>query len=152
MSDLTPPAGLGEHGLAAWGRAYRELRILYREVRPFEDALASYARAEQLRESVERVWIGNGRQLTTVFPNGAVATAPDFKLLTDAEEAVARRLAALGLVPVKAPKRDAGGRPVGANSAPDRLPLPASPVVALREAGRLRPALPAGRDEGREEG
>jgi hypothetical protein len=105
--------------------------------------------AEYARQEWERL----ERPMRDTFANGMAGIHPVLKAWEQAATQAARFAGELGLTPMSAARlgrlgvRRGPGRPVGANSAPDRVALPAAewngrPGAPLKLAGGLPPPLP----------
>jgi Phage terminase, small subunit len=95
----------------------------------YRGAVERYARAVDIVYRARAEWVKAGRPVVARNPNGASGVHPLLRAMLDWERASADRAAEVGLTPAAAkriwPQRGRG-RPVGANSAPDRRdPLPA---------------------------
>ena len=138
---MKPPSGLTVAARAAYSRAERELGD---DAVRFRSALLSYVYAVDLEARARAEWERENRPLIQV--HGAAGVHPLMKLMLDTSRAAAWHGAQLGMDPASArrvnPHRRPG-RPVGANSAADRLPqiqwrdgLP--PKLALAKVNRAR--------------
>jgi hypothetical protein len=118
-----PPSGLCDAARVAW----REAVALVGEGE-YPGAVARYARAVDVVYRARAEWVKGGRQIVARNPNGASGIHPLLKAMLDWERASADRAAELGLTPASAKRiglQRGRGRPLGANSAPDRVALPA---------------------------
>src|SRR3954447_3985612 len=116
---MRPPSGLDPAARAAWRRCET---VLGADLGGFRDAVERYCRAVDLEVRVRREWEALGRPL--LVKHGAVGIHPLVKLLASTAAAAADHGARLGLDPMSSKRLYGpghGGRPVGANSAPDRV-------------------------------
>jgi hypothetical protein len=119
---VKPPTGLTAAARAAYSRAEQ---VLGEDAARFRTALLSYAYAVDLESRARAEWIRENRPLIQV--HGASGVHPLMKLMMETAPSAAFHGAQLGMDPASAkrvyPHRRAG-RPLGANSAPDRVALP----------------------------
>ena len=94
-----------------------------KDVDEFTDAWQAYGRAQADALWIRDVWIKAGRPLIQESPNGLAGRHPLWRVMLEAEAHAARFRAELGQTPksAKALAHRRPGRPVGANSAPDRI-------------------------------
>jgi hypothetical protein len=133
---MKPPSGLDPAARAAWKRC---VAVFGADLGGFRDAVERYVRAVDLEARVRREWEALGRPL--LVKHGAVGIHPLVKLL--ASTAAADHGARLGLDPMSSKRLYGpghGGRPVGANSAPDRI-APWVPRPLLRDSEPPRVSL-----------
>jgi hypothetical protein len=91
----------------------------------FRTALLSYTYAVDLESRARDEWVRENRPLVRV--HGAAGVHPLVKIMTETARSAAFHAAQLALTPASAKRinRQRGpGRPLGANSAPDRRALP----------------------------
>lgn len=79
-----------------------------------DDAQERYADARDRAIAARKAWHDAGGPLTDELPNGIVRPHPLLKVLQDAEKHADSLMKSLGS------RASKGGRPVGAQSAPDR--------------------------------
>jgi hypothetical protein len=119
---VKPPVGLATAARAAYSRAERELGD---DATRFRTAIVSYAYAVDLESRARAEWEREDRPLIQV--HGAAGVHPLMRLMIDTSRAASYHGAQLGLDPASArrvhPHRRPG-RPLGANSAPDRAARP----------------------------
>jgi len=132
---VKPPAGLTAAARAAYSLAERALG---EDAARFRTALLRYVYAEDLAARARAAWEREKRPLMQV--HGAAGVHPLVKIVLEAERAAAYHGAQLGLDPASAKRIGVSrgrGRPVGANSAPDRR----LPAVKLKEPPMLTLAV-----------
>jgi hypothetical protein len=128
---VKPPRGLTPAARSAYSLAMRELG---EDAARFRTALLSYVYAVDLETRARLVWVRENRPLLQV--HGAAGMHPLVKIMLETSRSAAYHGAQLGLDPASAKRINPHrrpGRPVGANSAPDRRALP-GPLYAVRRA------------------
>lgn len=132
---MKPPTRLTAAARAAYSRAERELGD---DAARFRTALLSYTYAVDLESRARAEWERENRPLIQV--HGAAGVHPLAKLVMETARSAAWHGAQLGMDPASAkrinPHRRTG-RPIGANSAPDRRDLPGA---LMRDGGYVEPA------------
>ena len=116
---MKPPSGLDPAARAAWKRCEG---VFGPDLGGFRDAVERYCRAVDLEVRVRREWEASARPL--LVKHGAVGIHPLVKLLASTAAVAADHGARLGLDPMSSKRLHGpghGGRPMGANSAPDRV-------------------------------
>jgi hypothetical protein len=158
---LKPPEGLTAGARAAWRQAVAVMGG--DEVASFRTAVIAYVRAVDLADRARDEWYAAKRPIVFRQPNGALGVHPLVSAIVATSRSVMSHAGELGLTPMSAARlgrlgaRRGPGRPVGANSAPDRVALPGiqyrrEPAVlalAPRPGIVTRDVLPAplGRDD-----
>ena len=138
---MKPPTGLTAAARAAYSRAERELG---EDAARFRTALLSYAHAVDLETRARAEWERENRPLIQV--HGAAGVHPLVKIMLETSRSAAYHGAQLGMDPASSKRihpRRRPGRPMGANSAPDRRALP-GPLYAVRTGDGLPPVEMAG--------
>ena len=131
------PRGLSVGAKAAWAESRRFLGD--DDFRRFETAVLRYVRAVDVSDRVFAEWVGLGRPLVFLQPNRALGQHPLVVAWLAASKTASVFGAELGLSPLAASRlgpRRGQGRPMGANSAPDRV---AEPPVLTRPGLTLAP-------------
>ena len=129
------PSGLTARARAAWAEARSNLGDA--DFVRFQSAVLRYVYAVDMADRMRAEWVRLGRPLVFVQPNKAQGQHPLIVGFLAASKGAAAGAAELGLTPMSdARLRRLGvwrgpGRPVGANSAPDRVALP-GPLYAVR--------------------
>jgi hypothetical protein len=134
--SVKPPQGLTPAARAAYSRAERELA---EDAVRYRTALLSYTYAVDLESRARAEWVRESRPLVQV--HGAAGVHPLVKVMLETSRSAAYHGAQLGMDPASAKRINPHrrpGRPVGANSAPDRRELP-GPLYAVRTADGLPP-------------
>jgi hypothetical protein len=137
--SVKPPTGLTAAARAAYSRAERELG---EDATRFRTALLSYTYAVDLESRARAEWERENRPLIQV--HGAAGVHPLMKLMLETGRSASWHGAQLGLDPASAKRINPHrrpGRPLGANSAPDRVALP-PPMWRDGEPGVLTLARP----------
>jgi hypothetical protein len=128
---LKPPEGLTAGARAAWRQAVAVMGE--DEVASFRTAVVAYVRAVDLADRARAEWVAKGRPIVFRRPNGATGVHPLVTAIWSSSKSAMFHAGQLGLTPMSAARlgrlgvRRGPGRPVGANSAPDRrdaLPPP----------------------------
>ena len=127
-----PRASRGLHAAAKAARA-EAIDCLGDQAGEYAAALERYVNAVEVADAARREWERLQRPLIGRYANGTEGLHPLVSTMEKLDRAASRYAAELGLTPASAkrlgPSRGRG-RPVGANSAPDRaLPPPLLRVV-----------------------
>jgi hypothetical protein len=151
-SDLTQPGGLvrapgglGAGARAAWREAVASLGA--DEFLRCRTAAVRYVRAVDVADGLFAEWVRDDRPLVFMQPNRALGQHPLVVGWLAAARVAAGFGCELGLSPMAAARlgpRRSPGRPVGANSAPDRRsdPLPPLELVDGRPGPKMRRGEP----------
>jgi hypothetical protein len=105
------------------------------EVASFRTAVVGYVRAVDVADRARAEWVAKGRPIIFRQPNGATGVHPLVSAIWSSGRSVMFHAGQLGLTPMSAARlgrlgeRRGPGRPVGANSAPDRRALPPLQLV-----------------------
>jgi hypothetical protein len=99
-------------------------------VASFRTAVVAYVRAVDVADRARAEWVAEGRPIVFRQPNGATGVHPLVSALWSTSRSVTLHGGQVGLTPMSAARlmrlgeRRGRGRPVGANSSPDRRALP----------------------------
>ena len=120
-------------GTAAVAAEVEARAVLGSDFDRFDAAVRRYVLSVDVAEHARAVWEAEGRPIRDSFANGMAGVSPYLKAWEQLAAQAMRFAGELGLTPASA-KRIRGvrgaGRPMGANSAPDRVALPGILKVA----------------------
>jgi terminase small subunit-like protein len=112
------------------------------DVAAFRTAVTAYVRAVDIADRARDEWYAAKRPIVFRQPNGATGVHPLVSAIVATSRSVMSHAGELGLTPMSAARlgrlgvRRGPGRPVGSNSAPDRVALP--PIMHNDRPGVLR--------------